>query len=234
MAAKTHAIVMKYILPAIISAIASILVAVIAARATISASGAKIEQGQQKAVVAEQAAQAAQVKASAAVQQATSAQQKAEAAVDVSGLPVGSIVASMLAPKDFAAAVGDPSDFDQRTARWTLADNKGPMPGTKWAEITNNQPIPDLRGMFLRGLNVGRDDEWADPEKDRTAGKRQMDELRAHQHTYSDTFVGGSGPAQVMQGGTWARPTAEKETKPTTGAETRPKNVAVYFYIRVR
>lgn len=191
----------------IIPALASIIVAIIATWGTIQVAGGRINEIDKKATTLE----------------------------DLTRLPVGSVLASMLPPKEFAAAVGDPADFDPAKTRWTLADDKGRMPGTKWAEVTNNSVIPDLRGMFLRGLNVGRSDGNQDPEDGRAAGQRQQDDFKSHAHSYKDVYVGGNdGEAKVGAGGNWNRSTNEKETSAAGGSETRPKNVAVFYYIRVR
>ena len=74
----------------------------------------------------------------------------------LSTLPVGSVVPSLLTPGQFAKEAGDPPTFDLKQSKWTLADDKGRVPGTHYAELTGNSPIPDLRGLFLRGKNDGR------------------------------------------------------------------------------
>lgn len=199
---------MKYIIPAILTALASILAARITANATVTAAGGRINKIEAKATTLE----------------------------DLSRLPVGTILSSMLSPKEFAAAVGDPADYNQEKSRWTLADDKGKMPGTKWAELTENRPIPDLRGQFLRGLNLGRKDEFSDPDGDkRKSGDTQKDTVGPHSH---EAYVfRNNGPRSN------SRPLAlddKDETgwspnviKPSSGVETRPRNVAVYYYIRV-
>ena len=51
-------------------------------------------------------------------------------------IPVGTIVASVLNPVEFAKSVGDPINFDLTKSKWTLADDKGKIPGTTYAELT--------------------------------------------------------------------------------------------------
>lgn len=91
---------------------------------------------------------------------------------------------------------------------------------------------PDLRGMFLRGLNDGQTDERrADPEAGRTLGHFQADNFMAHSHqinrfdaaqnAYGGPHVSGFGKEPVPE-----------STSIVGGLETRPKNVAVRFIIR--
>ena len=64
--------------------------------------------------------------------------------------PVGTIVASFLNDSEFAKAVGENvgDGFDKR--KWILADGST-VRDTEFARMTGNKPVPDLRGMFLRG-----------------------------------------------------------------------------------
>ncbi len=150
-------------------------------------------------------------------------------------IPVGTVLASLLPPRVFAQSVGDPPDYDPTLSRWALADDRGKMPGTTWAELTNNEPIPDLRAMFLRGMNVGRTDKYRDPVGDRKPGHSQPDELDSHTHRYgshagagSDSATAGDGRVQQV-----SPPGAFETHSSGNGQETMPKNKVVYFYIRV-
>jgi hypothetical protein len=204
---------MKYILPAIITAIASITVAIVAANATIRAAEGRL----------------------------TKIQKRTDTLSDLTRLPVGTLLASMLQPKQFAAGVGDPSDYDPKKSQWTLADDKGPMPGTKWAELTDNKPVPDLRGLFLRGANHGRKGVWADPGGDRAPGESQADELKQHNHMdgeFGIIFRRAKAGEDATPHGTDVSPGEAnldqiKFLKPAGGVETRPRNAAVFYYLRV-
>ena len=123
--------------------------------------------------------------------------------------------------------------------------------------------IPDARGRFLRMANNGacadlRSDDEAyrrctanhDPDGDRSLGAYQPDTFRAHQHGYNDIYFSehgsyvdhavdtlddgennnwGSNQAdQDNSGYGWDRTTAE-----TGGSETRSKNIAVNFYVKI-
>lgn len=94
----------------------------------------------------------------------------------------------------------------------------------------NGVTVPDLRGVFLRGLDqgAGKDLDGAA----RAAGSYQEDEFKRHNHT---TGV----MRQVFQAGyngTGMQYTDQLKsgTEHTGGTETRPKNIAVYYYIKVK
>jgi hypothetical protein len=112
--------------------------------------------------------------------------------------------------------------------------------------------VPDLRGVFLRGLNdfaadVGaRNDQYADPDKNRTPGGAQKDEFERHTHYLPQKHIiaGGGHDAEgwgfTSNGdnpphGEWRTDMDDVQNKrmPPGGDETRPKNVAIYYYIRV-
>lgn len=157
---------------------------------------------------------------------------------------VGNIQASVLTPEQFATAVGDADAFDPVINKWVLADGRD-ITGSKLAELSGETLVPDLRGMFLRGLNVGRADGLQDPDgTNRRSGDLQEDQFQGHGHIHE---VGSNGNAYsygTFQGvyGTnyYAGPT--RVLRPSTldpygdakyGTETRPKNVAVYYYIKI-
>ncbi|MBF0548573.1 MAG: hypothetical protein HQM08_29340 [Candidatus Riflebacteria bacterium] len=99
--------------------------------------------------------------------------------------------------------------------------------------------VPDLRGVFLRGLNKfddlkgSRNDGMEDPDGDRVSGSSQQDVFKTHVHKV-EGFGGDFGPhigtAHVSSDN--VRTTGPEDSG--GGRETRPKNVAVYYYIKVR
>lgn len=138
--------------------------------------------------------------------------------------PVGTIVSSLLNPRNFQRLAGDD---------WVLAD------GREVPEGSIISRIPDLRGVFLRGMNSGRDDGKEDPDGNgRIVGEFQYDEFKSHTHSFAQSirradhgFGGGpySHPWELYgNGGNFLR------LNSAGGSETRPKNVSVYFYIKVR
>lgn len=153
----------------------------------------------------------------------------------IANLPIGTIVPSMLPPSLFAREVGDPSVFDPEQSKWVLADSRQDITLSRYGPLLGNTArTPDLRGMFLRGMNV---EGGADPDV-RKAGDAQPDALQKHAHTTTARgflFNDTSTDYGYTSAGAAHAPTASVET--VTGAntadETRPKNVAVYFYIKI-
>lgn len=71
-----------------------------------------------------------------------------------------------------------------------------------------------------------------DPDGIRDVGSFQADAFAEHEHPYKDRFPGGDGKTfRWGEGG--SRPYADRVTEAVGGPETRPKNVAVCFYIRI-
>ena len=126
--------------------------------------------------------------------------------------------------------------------------------GTSWGGDGGNQfAVPDLRGMFLRGVS---DISNADPdavtrEKARpdlnssgnggnAVGSKQGDDVKSHSHKYLDAhyaeiqcgnqgLFGNQGASDADNG----RCTTEQVTFPAGGSESRPKNVYVYYIIKL-
>ena len=185
--------------------------------------------------------------------------------------PVGTVVASLVPPTDFLRSGDD---------TWIHADGRHDVTDSAYFAITGRDRVPDLRGMFLRGLNTfdgGNlvDEEWRDPEM-RTVGERQVDatwlpptttttqsgehrhttgiESTPHTHTGStnartqgggNTFDSGKTRGMTPRGIITIRPNKETHihTIASSGphrhdieggdVETRPNNVAVFYYVKI-
>lgn len=87
----------------------------------------------------------------------------------------------------------------------------------------NTFATPDYRGVFLRGLDEGKN---LDPNRE--LGTYQEDELKSHMHDYLQVRGGGAG--QTSGGSSNYNTTVE--TSQTGGDETRPKNIAVIYVIK--
>jgi len=86
--------------------------------------------------------------------------------------------------------------------------------------------IPDLRGVFLRGLDDGRG-----LDINRVLGSLQMDDLKNHRHYMSlQNYPSWNSITQNQVGGFNA--TSDYPTSYTGGTETRPVNVALLACIK--
>lgn len=142
-------------------------------------------------------------------------------------LPVGTVIHSMLTTTQFSAEYGD---------NWVLADGRS-VTGTKYASVTGNSTIPDMRGTFLRGKDngVGRN-----ADGDLALGTYTDDKFESHTHTiYADLSGSGSipSPSHVIQDAAITVPGVAYETTGSISAsgsnETSPKSIIVNFFIRI-
>ena len=146
---------------------------------------------------------------------------------------VGTIVESMLTESQFQ------SEFNNT---WVLADGRD-VTGSAYADLTGNNNIPDLRGMFLRGKNNGRSDGSENPDGDVVLGTQQDGAFKEHSHS----VIYNSGVAVVQDGtkvfsnagNTWENAGGETSSSTTNmidnsgGNETRPNNVTINYFIKV-
>ncbi|CDZ29419.1 Hypothetical protein NGAL_HAMBI490_42850 [Neorhizobium galegae bv. officinalis] len=110
--------------------------------------------------------------------------------------------------------------------------------GTSWGvgNGTTTFNVPDLRGYFLRGLDDGRGVDTG-----RAFGTAQEDAMQGHRHdmlgSETPTSAGGSGNAAPQYRTGSSATTRDPVTDgvngtPRTAAETRPKNIALPFFIK--
>ncbi|MEN6373758.1 MAG: hypothetical protein ABFD75_03115 [Smithella sp.] len=166
----------------------------------------------------------------------------------IANLPIGTIVTSMLPPSLFAEVVGDPdpSVFDPRKSKWVLANGRD-IRSSRYGKLSGNTETPDLRGMFLRGLNEGREDGKQDPDV-RKPGDYQKDAIQQHGHNtevigkptgYKEQVETPSGIGYTRHPAGRNAPHEKMSVNvlEVKGAnakvETRPRNAAVYFYIKI-
>jgi hypothetical protein len=158
-------------------------------------------------------------------------------------LPVGTILPSLAPPNIFLKG--------ERDKVWRPADGRQISPASLYAKLTGKLQTPDFRGMFLRGLNafqdgVVRKDEKQDPDgAQRKPGDYQEDALQGHKHSsrkridaeggnifgWGGGQIGGEG--EYMLDNIMVGYADDGHGIPRIGKETRPKNVAVYFYIKI-
>lgn len=157
-------------------------------------------------------------------------------------LPVGTVVASVLGPSAFAQAAGDDGTFRTDTSLWVPADARD-VPGSKYAKIKASV-VPDLRGVFLRGLNYSEDarvrgDGKGDPTGSvRKLGDYQEDTFGRHRHgSANQSYPLATGQGHIDQGlvlASWGDVRSKNAMNEERGGdETRPRNVAVLYYIKI-
>jgi hypothetical protein len=164
-----------------------------------------------------------------------------EATKAATTLPVGSIVASILSPSDFAKQM-------PKGEVWQLADGTPVPQGPLQALIRNSAEYralnpsnvahkPDLRGVFLRGKNAKRNDNMGNPGNvELDVGSYQSDDVGPHTHGQRVGYPDAGG---ADSGDRWHGEAGTQTGNPTTATgydrlETRPRNVTVYYYIRVK
>jgi hypothetical protein len=103
--------------------------------------------------------------------------------------------------------------------------------------------VPDLRGVFLRGVNDDASDDFKDPDMSvrisrhaggnigNAVGSYQADEFESHSHTYKDLLM-KVGEEGYHAGGSHGGPSQNPPVNNTGGNETRPMNAYVNYIIK--
>ena len=154
-----------------------------------------------------------------------------EAQLD-SAFPIGSII---MYPGDSNSLTTD---------KWTICDG-GTLPRDGYPELFNvigtmyGDPndvdfnIPDLRSEFVRGADNGRNEIGG-----HALGTSQADEFKSHTHTLVGNDLGGS-PDQLTAPGLYADDAEnaaqdDGSIQNAGGEETRPRNVALNYIIKIQ
>lgn len=119
---------------------------------------------------------------------------------------------------------------------------------TGWIQADGNNGTPDLRGVFIRGLNSfdgGTTSNARDPQDTgvRSLGHYQTDAFQGHKHSGTgygsgghNPNVGPGGPKRVSDELTPAdatgSPIPDGFGTPRTSTESRPQNVSLIFCMR--
>jgi hypothetical protein len=173
------------------------------------------------------------------------------------GLPMGAIVASMLPPGEFDKVVENPPNFDVQKTKFVLADGLTNVRHSKYGELLHVERVPDLRGMFLRGMGQNSIEPYRYTGADtRLPGSYQSFATAQpaggfHTESANVSLVLPFGKdmhgGKINDVGAWIRPTdhaGNARRTPVTlsipplslvgaDAETRPNNMAVFYYIKI-
>jgi hypothetical protein len=95
---------------------------------------------------------------------------------------------------------------------------------------TSTFRVPDLRGMFIRGLDLGAGISLA--RNSPNAGGYEADEFKEHDHTLSQRKATNDSGTGSLDEGAGLGPTIGKTDK-TGGLETRPKNIGLIPLISI-
>jgi hypothetical protein len=166
--------------------------------------------------------------------------------------PIGTVITSFLAFDRFREAIGESGTW-KFSSKWAPCDGRD-VTTSAFAKHSGASRVPDLRGMFLRGLNTFDytppatvnpiNPSQRDPE-DRVPGSFQGDDNKSHRHNTEvaadmvGTPDGGGdvGPGTEPHNSYWRGnrgvPVKAMPTTLSGNNESRPKNVAVYYYIKI-
>lgn len=153
--------------------------------------------------------------------------------------PIGTIIASTLNYDKFLSLYSK-NDYDAKKTKWAPCDGRN-VSGSKYSQEIS-PTTPDFRGKFLRCVNQiwatnepALKPEQSNPEN-KTVGEYQDDALQSHTHKVdkAGTNVPDSGR---LASGNSNYPNGTVDTGGAEGGkisnETRPKNISVYYYIRI-
>ncbi len=152
---------------------------------------------------------------------------------------LGTIIASVLNYDELCQSIGEQAALNPARSTYAPCDGRS-VAGSALAKITQRTTLPDLRGKFLRGLNlmysVGQPlpfdaSNYGDTQNNRTVGDYQFDEFKSHNHVITVTYP-ASQPGRFTNGG-GAGNGGTEVTSFSGGEESRPRNIAVYYYIKI-
>jgi hypothetical protein len=141
----------------------------------------------------------------------------------------GSVIYSKMSLAQFQAVKG---------VGWVLA-NGANVSGSLYHTVTGRTNIPDIRGVFIRGLNNGRSDGKQNPDATALNGL-QLDGTKAHTHSTINSTnyaasrnLGGGAAGAVRRAVFSTAVTVNVGTSVPGGAEMYPKHVVMNAFIRI-
>lgn len=163
---------------------------------------------------------------------------------------LGTIISSVLNYDQLCQQMGESPAIS--TAKSTYAPCDGRSIVGSQLEIKTQHAIkntPDLRGKFIRGLNViysvGQplpfdSANFGDPQDNRIVMDYQPDQFKQHSHMYIGRFQEAEGGGGFRGHGFSSNSNPHDQNFDSSSAstgggdfETRPRNISVYFYIKI-
>ncbi len=89
-------------------------------------------------------------------------------------IPVGTVLSSIIRPELFYS-------LNNKKSQWVLADGRN-VEGSRYHVSTSQNVVPDMRGLFLRGVNENRSDSFSDRDLNRKVGSVQQEQIKYHIH----------------------------------------------------
>ncbi|ANI90241.1 hypothetical protein A9P82_13640 [Arachidicoccus ginsenosidimutans] len=161
---------------------------------------------------------------------------------------LGTIIASILSYDQLTQEIREAAVFSAPHSSYAPCDGRS-IQNSCLNRNTGQINAPDLRGKFLRGLNtiysVGQPlpfdpNTHGDPDgANRTANDYQPDTIGQHAHNVIGHFLEASGGSGFNGYGFESNSRQGNKTYTTDNSgnginsETRPRNVAVYYYIKI-
>lgn len=151
-------------------------------------------------------------------------------------LPIGTIISSTFKYETFLEVNRFKPTENMSKAIWVPCDGRD-VRSSDYGKFSGS--VPDLRGLFLRNVNDYKvpfdgvaqvSTEQANPENT-SAGVFQKDEVGRHKHGLTVDSDSGAGGGSTFKSDNQVRKT--NYTKDYEGNETRPKNMTVYYYIKI-
>lgn len=144
---------------------------------------------------------------------------------------IGDVKYSVLPPDKF---------IEENGTGWVLMDDKIPLSGSILKQKHGVTELPDSRGLFIRSLNLSRTGDHSDPFKtespnkeERKMGEYQEDAVQEHFHSQQKWTSRGDDFRVNNAYGVGTIPTGGVEGARKSNYETRPKNIALYTYVKI-
>lgn len=152
---------------------------------------------------------------------------------------------------DIRYSILEPSKFTELNGHGWVVPQGQEITGSRLHQITGISRLPDMRGMFLRSLNLGRT-TGGDPDLTRQVGSFQDSSNKKHSHLLFKNEMGSAnngGPrgnkdsiaagathyahAQYNISPVGGEPNAFRSSFDNNSDESRPKNIATFVYIKI-